>query len=143
MTYKVLTEKNVPEIVELYQAHFSDGWNENMLRSAFGGGRFLSIGAYSTETLVGVVTCTKNFDDADIEGIVVGLEFRRKGVASVLIDLAHKELALAGAKKVFLEVRASNFRAIKLYEKHGYLQISVRKKYYSDGEDALVMVKEI
>ena len=43
-----------------------------------------------------------------------------------------------GVDEIFLEVRPTNSSAIKLYEKLGFENISVRKKYYSDGEDAMV-----
>ena len=59
------------------------------------------------------------------------------------MDKAESKLVSLGVNKVFLEVRSSNISAIALYEKKGYTKISVRKKYYADGEDALVMVKEL
>ena len=48
-----------------------------------------------------------------------------------------------GIEKIFLEVRASNTPARNLYIQNGYNEISIRKKYYSDNEDAIVMAKEI
>jgi len=42
---------------------------------------------------------------------------------------------------VFLEVRESNAPARALYGRAGFVSIAVRKKYYGDGEDAVVMVK--
>jgi ribosomal-protein-alanine N-acetyltransferase len=47
---------------------------------------------------------------------------------------------------VFLEVRASNLAAYKLYEKAGFTEIGVRKGYYPgyiEAEDALVLVKQL
>ena len=41
---------------------------------------------------------------------------------------------------ISLEVRISNHAAIALYEKCGFSRAIVRKNYYSDGEDALLMV---
>ncbi len=43
----------------------------------------------------------------------------------------------------FLEVRVSNERAIRLYEKFGYVKRKVIKAYYMDGEDAFLMVREL
>jgi ribosomal-protein-alanine N-acetyltransferase len=40
---------------------------------------------------------------------------------------------------LWLEVRASNDAAIQLYLKNGFLQMSMRQRYYADFEDALVM----
>ena len=42
---------------------------------------------------------------------------------------------------ISLEVRKSNVKAQILYEKYGFMKEQVRKQYYSDGEDAYLMVK--
>ena len=43
---------------------------------------------------------------------------------------------------VFLEVKRTNFPAINLYLGFGFEEIDIRKKYYIDGEDALVMFRK-
>ena len=45
-------------------------------------------------------------------------------------------------KKITLEVRASNIKGINFYTKNGFKQVGVRKKYYKNGEDALLLLKE-
>lgn len=40
-----------------------------------------------------------------------------------------------------LEVKACNKRAIKLYEKHGFHPVGLRRKYYADGSDAVLMTR--
>ena len=44
---------------------------------------------------------------------------------------------------VFLEVKRSNFPAINLYLHFGFEEIDIREEYYSDGEDAVIMVKKV
>ena len=44
---------------------------------------------------------------------------------------------------VKLTVRISNERAITLYEKEGYRTVDIWTKYYNDGEDGLVMEKNL
>ncbi|HGY54873.1 MAG TPA: ribosomal-protein-alanine N-acetyltransferase [Caldithrix abyssi] len=46
------------------------------------------------------------------------------------------------AEVAYLEVRKSNKPAIRLYEKFGFIPLTVRKGYYSNGEDAIVMFKK-
>ena len=46
-------------------------------------------------------------------------------------------------QNVNLEVRVSNVKAIALYQKFGFKNVSVRKRYYSNGEDAYLMIKEL
>jgi ribosomal-protein-alanine N-acetyltransferase len=74
--------------------------------------------------------------------VVVLKSKRGQGIGSVLIEEALNKIQNAGIKKVFLEVRENNLPAIGAYKKFGFNQISVRKKYYLDGENALVMLKE-
>ncbi len=134
---------DISDILKLYANNFSDGWNENMLRSAFKEGRFLCFGAKQDGEIMGVVSITVGDTDADIEGVVTKKEFLRKGVAKTLIKYAIQKLKALKKEKVFLEVREGNLPAVSLYEYFGFKPISVRKKYYFDGENALVMVKEI
>lgn len=143
MTVASLSEKNIDLICALYKTDFSDGWNKEMLISAFNTGRFFCAGAFDGEQLIGVITCSKSVDDADLEGIVTAKDYRNKGVAEALFDYAKDALKSAGVEKLFLEVRESNAPAIGFYIKNGFKKISVRKKYYADGENALVFVKEL
>ena len=143
ISYLLLSKENVSEIERLYKDDFSDGWNKNMLNSAFETGRFMALGAHLDGSLVGIITASVGLDDADIESVYVRVEHRRKGIANELLNKIERELISRGIEKVLLEVRESNISARALYAKKGYADISVRKKYYHDGENAVVMVKEL
>lgn len=143
MILKNLSENDVDGIIELYGNSFSDGWNKSQFLSSFAGGNFLCIGAFVNQSLAGVVTLTLGLDDADVESVFTAVEFRRSGVASALIEKTVELVKERGLKKVLLEVRKTNESAKGLYFKHGFKEISQRKKYYPDGEDALVLLLEI
>lgn len=138
-----LTEKNIPEIYAAEKNSFSDGWNEKMLRSAFEGERFFAFGAYEGETLAGIACASVAGIDADIEIVATLPLYRRRGVAKELMEKLLSFLKTEGTGKVFLEVREKNAPALELYRKFGFGEISVRTKYYPDGENAVVMMKEI
>ncbi|MBE5733947.1 MAG: ribosomal-protein-alanine N-acetyltransferase [Clostridiales bacterium] len=143
MSFDFLSVNAVDEIISLYQTDFSDGWNKEMLISAFNTDRFCAVGARIDGCLIGVITYNKSIDCADLEGIVVKQEFRRKGIAKALLDKMQIEVKESGISRILLEVRKSNLTAISFYTVNGFNQISERKKYYSDGENALVLLKEI
>ena len=143
MRIAILSEKDIDDIIELYNTDFADGWNKDMLSSSFNNGRFCCFGAYDGQRLIGVITLTIGLDDADIEGVVTKSDYRRKGVAGELLKKALEHIESLGIKKVILEVRASNVPAINLYYGQRFYKISVRKKYYANGEDALILIKEI
>jgi ribosomal-protein-alanine N-acetyltransferase len=69
---------------------------------------------------------------------------RGGGAAAMLLDAALERARAAGNLRAVLEVRVSNRRAIRFYEKHGFVRVGKRKGYYSDsGEDALLFEKDI
>ena len=92
---------------------------------------------------MGLITFSVAVDTADIEGVVVISEQRKKGFGTRLIAFAEDKMKALNVVKSFLEVRESNVPAITLYQKCGYEKISVRKNYYADGENAVVMAKEL
>ena len=140
ISYRNAERKDILFMAQARQVGFSDGWSEAMLAGSFDGGRFYGIVAEVNGFSVGFVTVTCGLDDADIESVYVLPEYRRQGIADGLVERAVAFAKAQGAKKVLLEVRASNYSAISLYKKHGFEQLSVRKKYYADGEDALVLI---
>ncbi|MBE5749498.1 MAG: ribosomal-protein-alanine N-acetyltransferase [Clostridiales bacterium] len=143
MNFKSLDSSFAKSIAEFFSKNFSDGWNEDMLLSAFSLREFFAVGAFFDDSLVGVVTFTFSIDTADIEDIVTDKNYRRKGIGKDLLKIAEHTIKEKSISKIFLEVRESNNPAIGLYTNAGYKRLSVRKKYYSDGENAVVMVKEI
>jgi ribosomal protein S18 acetylase RimI-like enzyme len=68
---------------------------------------------------------------------------RQRGVATALLGKCCAEARSNGAQRLVLEVRTGNQAAIALYRKHGFAVTLVKQRYYADGEDALLMVKEI
>lgn len=67
-------------------------------------------------------------------------EYRRRGLGSQLLRTCEDQLQVS---RVRLSVRASNQPARQMYTKLGYVQYGVWKRYYSDGEDALVLEKTL
>ena len=78
-------------------------------------------------------------DDAEILNIETQPSHRRQGLAQALLQETFDWARQNQRQAVWLEVRSGNDAAIQLYLKVGFVQISARKRYYSDGEDALVM----
>lgn len=142
MIIKELFSSDIDTVVKV-QRDFSDGWNYNQLKSAFEGGRFHILSAQDDSGYVGFLCYSVAMDESDIETVFVVSEKRRRGIAKLLIESAEKSLLKTGVNKVFLEVRESNAPARALYERLGYNFLSQRKNYYQDGENAVVMVKEL
>lgn len=80
-----------------------------------------------------------NSPTADIQTIAVAPDARRQGLGRVLMLQLINEARRRGAREVFLEVRADNPGAQDLYRSLGFEALSVRKRYYKGGIDALIM----
>ena len=146
MTVRPLTKRDVGFLTCACK-DFPDAWNEEMLLSAFRAGNFYGfIAEEKTDgkiTPVGFITFSMHVDTADLEDLFVEKTFRGQGIGKALIIKFIESAAKNGAKTLFLEVRESNFVAEKLYLSMGFSKLSVRKKYYFDGENAVVLKKEL
>lgn len=136
-------ESDLERISELEKECFSDPWNYAMLRSSFLLNNFCGLIVEKEGKIVGYVGATYIFEDGEILLVAVEKENRRKGYGENLLNSVSDCLKEKGVKNLFLEVRKSNQSAIKCYQKNGFLTVGERKRYYSDGEDAIIMEKKL
>lgn len=118
-------------------------WSFRMLASSFESEAFYGVIAEDGGEVAGYGGITVASDSADIDNIAVTEQYRNSGVATSILNRLIEEAQKRDVKKVFLEVRVSNTPAMSLYLKEGFKGAYARTRYYSDGEDCLVMVKEI
>ncbi|WP_314925256.1 ribosomal protein S18-alanine N-acetyltransferase [Rothia mucilaginosa] len=78
-------------------------------------------------------------DTADVQTIGVLPEYEGHGYGRAMLEQMHERAREQGAERILLEVRADNPRAQRLYERNGYCAIHVRRGYYDDGTDAIIM----
>lgn len=95
------------------------------------------------EEIVGYVICWISDKNAHIHNLSVKKLWQRLGVGSKLLEFLFKNLKDCGVRVVTLEVRVSNVAAINLYKKFGFEVVTVKHKFYDDGEDAFFMVKNL
>lgn len=79
-------------------------------------------------------------DEGEITNVAVHPAWRKQGIADEIISAVLKDAQEKKLTQIFLEVRASNVPAQKLYEKHGFEPQGVRKNFYRNPkEDAIIM----
>ncbi len=79
--------------------------------------------------------------EMQILNLATSPQVRRIGVSAQLLERAFELCSLAELSSSWLEVRSGNQAAIALYQRYGFKLSGIRRAYYRDGEDALVMVK--
>ena len=68
---------------------------------------------------------------------------RRNGYGTQLLERSEEMLADCGVEAYDLQVDVTNIGAISFYEKHGFSTVRTLRRYYANGNDAFLMVKEL
>ena len=95
----------------------------------------------SEDRVVGYIDFWITFTSATIDKIAIEKKSRNKGFAGKLLEFSLSILKENDVEFYTLEVRKSNVAAINLYKKFGFNEVTIKKNYYDDGEDAIYMVK--
>lgn len=98
------------------------------------------------EGLAGFVVTAIVLEEVSIYKVVVQPSLQRQGIGRSLMSKALTDARSRGARRCFLEVRASNFPAIQLYREMGFQADGRRPNYYSTGsgrEDAILMSMQL
>jgi ribosomal-protein-alanine N-acetyltransferase len=90
-------------------------------------------------TLVGYCVSARGGSSAHLISIAVDREFRRNGIATMLLQRTIGYLIAHATREFYLEVNPKNVEAVGLYRKLGFEKAGVLKEYYSDGSDAITM----
>ncbi len=93
--------------------------------------------------VVGFIMAWLVVDELHITNLAVAPEARRCGVAAALLEQSIREATELEAQWCQLDVRASNAPAMELYGQFGFKPLGTRKGYYHNGEDAVVMGREL
>ncbi|MBL7715406.1 MAG: ribosomal protein S18-alanine N-acetyltransferase [Bdellovibrionales bacterium] len=95
------------------------------------------------ETVLGYVVYWLMLDDCQILNLGVAQSFRGLGLGKQLVRMVCSQAMKKGIQVVKLDVRKSNLKAIELYQAIGFTISSIRKGFYSNGEDAYQMALQM
>jgi ribosomal-protein-alanine N-acetyltransferase len=107
--------------------------------------RLIQPGDLSTQkSLLGYCCFWTVFGEVHIMNLAIHPDWRRKGIATRLVEETISISRKNAVQKIHLEVRRSNDPARSLYEKFGFKVIAIRSNYYSQPrEDALLMALDL
>jgi ribosomal-protein-alanine acetyltransferase len=132
-----------PRIVELARAALPDPWSDESFRAELDrpGGRIWVARASDQAGAqpAGFLIAYRIKGELHVLSLAVQPESRRLGIGRVLVRAALQEAWSADLDVAHLEVNASNDAAIALYESVGFEAVGIRRRYYRDGEDAVLM----
>ncbi len=136
-TIVAATSAHASAMAAIHRAAFppEESWSRDVI--------LLQLGIPSTFGLIhslgGMVLARVAADEAEILTLAVSPEQRRRGLGSALLRAAMHRAAALGAHSMFLEVAVTNDAARALYDLLGFTEAGLRRRYYTDGTDALVL----
>jgi ribosomal-protein-alanine N-acetyltransferase len=132
-------------IEEIERRAYPTPWSRSMFAGELSKSSSLCLGAWDSEPrrLAGYLIISRYVDAWHVMNLAVDTEYRRRGIATRLLDRLFELTADESRRGYTLEVRVSNTNAIRLYERMGFRPRGVRRGYYTDNrEDALIMWRD-
>lgn len=137
-----LTAEDLPEVFVVEQICQLFPWTLTILKDCLAAG-YSGWVAVEQNQIVGYTMMSFSTGECHVLNICVLPAARRKGYAKLLMQALLAESQKLNADIVFLEVRASNHAALKLYNQFGFNEIGIRKGYYpalnKGREDAVIL----
>lgn len=144
MRFRPMNIADLDEVMAIERVAFRFPWSMGFFRQELQVACARSILAETDGKIVGYILFWMLPGAVDIHNIAVHPDYRRRGIARILLGRVVEHAKSQDITRVLLEVRKSNYAAQKLYEAMGFLTTGVRKGYYSDnGEDAFAMTLEL
>jgi ribosomal-protein-alanine N-acetyltransferase len=145
------TVEDLPEMLAIETASFSDPWTSKMFQGEMTGNQFARVLVLrrcdhegGLGRLIGYLCYWLIFDELRIMNLAVHKADRRRGLAHAMVAHAVQEGRRAGVHQALLEVRAGNPAARGLYRGLGFRETGVRQQYYRNPcEDAILMCADL
>jgi len=139
-----MQEDDIPAILEIEKVSFTAPWYKQDFLNEIFKKEVLSKVAVFEGNIIGYTCMNYHAHKSHILNLAVHPDFRRQGVATILIEEVIGELKKRGCVFMFLKVRVSDTGAQRFYEQLGFKVEGIRKKYYGNpDEDALMMMRRL
>jgi ribosomal-protein-alanine N-acetyltransferase len=133
-----LTYADLPQVIAIERRAFPTPWSLAMFVLELSKPGGVCLAAWRPERLAGYSICSRFEDVWHLMNVAVDPLEVRRGIATALLNGVLERVGEDA--RMTLEVRPSNYGAIALYERFGFLRAGTRRRYYQDnGEDAVIM----
>ena len=135
-----MTEADLPAVMAIETAIYAFPWTPGNFRDSLAAGYGCWMYVRDGEP-IGYAVLMHASDEAHLLNLSIAARWQRQGYGSLLLQQLCEVARGHGARLLFLEVRPSNAAALRLYERHGFQRIGLRRDYYpapAAREDALI-----
>lgn len=132
--------KDMEEVLDIEHDSYPLPWNRDHFFDELNSDHsFPQVATDPDGRIIGYICPRVLLDEGHIFNIAVHRSFRKRGVGRLLLDKVLGFCRENGVAALYLEVRSSNNSAIALYRQVGFISTGVRRRYYENGEDAILM----
>lgn len=140
VTIVPLADGHIPFMETIEKASFPVAWGEGSFKKELEDNKLARyLVALDGDEVVGYIGAWAVLDEVHITTFAVDPTRRNQRIGRRLLAALLRNAIDEGGRWTVLEVRESNASAIHLYESFGFRQVGMRKKYYENGENALVL----
>ena len=140
---RTLKREDLPAVLEIERRSFGQPWSraffEKELSTPFARLVVAVDEVAPRPAIVGYTCRWRVTDEVHLLNVAVHPERRGRSIGRLLVEAVIVEARDTGAAVLFLEVRAGNVVARRLYRRLGFRDLGVRRSYYGPGQDAIVM----
>lgn len=131
----------VDRLLEIEEASFLRPWRREHFLDEFSSGRSVVLGIMEGDTVAGFLILSILLDEGEILDLAVDPRFRGRGYGRLLVEHALSLCRQRGVRALHLEVRANAVAALSLYRSLGFRETGLRRGYYENGIDAILMTR--
>jgi [ribosomal protein S18]-alanine N-acetyltransferase len=136
-----MAEADLPAVMAIENAIYAFPWTQGNFLDSLAACCSCWIYARNGE-VIGYAVVMLAADEAHLLNLSIAAACQKQGYGSVLLRRLCDVTRAQGARQIFLEVRPSNVAGLRLYERHGFQQVGLRREYYpapAGREDALIL----
>ena len=140
--FEAMLPEHVGQVLAVEQSAYAHPWSAVNFSDALNA-KYQAQLLVANTTLLGYFVAMKGADEVHLLNITVAPTYQRQGWARMMLEALAIWSRGQGAQWLWLEARASNQRAMTIYDRHGFRRVGHRKAYYpaanGQREDAVVM----
>ena len=136
-----MTLEDLEQMKDILYSDFDNFWSYNVLKQELENKNTTYIVAKENDEIIGFAGLSTCLDEATLNNIVVKKSYRNRGIGGELLESLIELCSELRMHTFTLEVDTENEPAIHLYEKFGFKNLGIRKKYYNNSRDAFIMTK--
>lgn len=140
MLIRKMVERDLEEVCQIERETFSDPWSKASFLETLSDENNHYLVVIIDGSVAGYCGYCGVCGEGYIYNVAVKSTFRRQGIGQRMLEELIKQAESRGITSLTLEVRKSNYPAINLYKKLGFVEAGIRKDFYTKPiEDAVIM----